>query len=94
MVASGDVPGTGHLLFTPRRKKLNEGLQLMEMWIDRKTHLPVKIISKDKNRYITTIVFRNIKTGLELKDNEFLLPIRKGWKSNTRRFKEGENIRP
>ena len=74
------------------RKELS--VRWMEMWIDRKTHLPVKIISKDKSRYITTIVFRNIKTGLDIPDNEFLLPKRRGWTSTIRRFEKGENLRP
>lgn len=52
----------------------------MDQWIDRTTHLPVKIVAYDKNRNKTTVVFANVKSGLTFDKGDFYFPQRRGWK--------------
>jgi len=46
----------------------------MEMWIDAKTHLPVKLKSRDKNRNTTTVTFKEIQTNKAVEDKAFRIP--------------------
>ena len=58
-----DPPNTDYLKLVPRKghgKDVN--FVLLEMWVDRKTNLPIKIKSRDNSKNITTVVFKNIQT--------------------------------
>ena len=43
----------------------------MEMWIDAKTYLPVRLKSRDKNKAVTTVTFKNITTNKAVDENFF-----------------------
>ncbi len=60
-----------------RRKEL--GIKSLEMWIDEKTHLPVKVKTKDKSLNITTVVFEKIKTNEKISDDTFYMKRPLGW---------------
>jgi hypothetical protein len=46
----------------------------MEMWIDAKTYLPVKLKSRDKNKAVTTVTFKDIRTNKAVDENFFRIP--------------------
>ena len=59
-----DPKGTIYLRLTTRPEHAAEmPTTRMEMWIDAKTHLPVKLKSRDKDRKITTVEFKDIQTN-------------------------------
>ena len=59
----------------------------LEMWIEPKTHLPVKIIGTGRNRNIHTVFLKDLKTDQELKDEVFNLP-RAGWNVEIKPYRE------
>ena len=81
-----DPPGTHYLLLIPREQH-RESLAFtrLEMWIDRRRSLPVKIVSRDKNRNVTTVTFADIRTDATFSQNDFRLPRKIGWEYGERR---------
>jgi hypothetical protein len=70
---------------------------LLEVWVDRKTHLPVQIISHEGKRLRritkrTTVVFSNVKTDRTFKDEVFH-PARPGpgWTLRVEPLKKAES---
>ncbi len=56
----------------------------LEMWVDRKTDLPVKMISEDRSETKKTVLFTNIKTPDKLPADEFKLKAGLiGWTTKT-----------
>jgi len=60
----------------------------IEMWVDRATHLPVKIVSLGRDRNTTTVSLENVRTNLKLEDSVFALPRPLGWRETI------ENLSP
>jgi hypothetical protein len=58
----------------------------LEMWVNRKTHLPVKLVSRDKSERTTAVTFEKIETGVELSEETFHLPRRLGWQYRVERL--------
>jgi hypothetical protein len=76
-----DPDGSDYLLLLPHASRAkNLSFVRLEMWIDRKTDLPIRVVSKDKSKNVTTVNFRNIETNVKFKDSEFLLRKPFGWK--------------
>lgn len=71
-----------------RRKAYSDKINFthMEMWIDRKTNLPVKVVSRDKNKDVTTVTFTNVKTNRKFDDKTFHLPRKLGWEYRVKRL--------
>ena len=62
----------------PYRKEMT--FVTLEMWVDRASRLPIKIISVDRNRSdVTTVLFKNLQTNKELPADLFNLPKPPGW---------------
>ena len=61
-------------------RKTEMAVVWMDQWIDRTTHLPVKIVAYDKNRNKTTVVFTNITSGVTFDKSVFTIPQQRGWK--------------
>ena len=60
--SEGDPANTDYLKCITRREYRDEiNFRKLEMWIDRATHLPVKIASTDASKTILTVTFSNIK---------------------------------
>jgi hypothetical protein len=51
----------------------------MEMWIDAKTYLPVKLKSRDKNKAITTVTFKDILSNKAVDEGAFSIPHPDGY---------------
>ncbi len=83
------------LLITRLAKRKQTNMDKAEMWIDRKTGLPVRIVSREnKTKKVTTLNFGEIKTNQELSVETFLLPKPPGWNLTVEKFEEGKALRP
>jgi len=77
----GDPPGSDYLLLVPHATRAKDlSFVRLEMWIDRKTDLPIRVVSKDKSKNVTTVVFKDIETDVKFRDSEFLIRKPFGWK--------------
>lgn len=82
-----------HLATRPRfRKSMN--VKTLQMWIDKKTHLPTKIVSTDKNDNTTMVVFQNVQTDPKLPADTFGLPKPPGWTLDVKHLKPGAKLTP
>ena len=92
----GDAPAeTDYLLLVPRAEFAEElNFTRMEMWIDRTTHLPVKLISTDKSENVTTVVFTNIDTSPTFNAADFHPPRRAGWQYSQELLDHAGDVTP
>jgi len=75
-----DPADTNYLeLQTRRRFRKEISFRTLRMWIARKTHLPVKAVSVDGKKNVTTVIFENTRTGVKFDDKMFHLPRKAGW---------------
>lgn len=81
-------------LTTRKQYKQEMSFLSLEMWIDRKTHLPVRIRSRDKNKKVTTVIFNRTKTDVELGDTVFHMKRPAGWEYKVERFKVTKSVGP
>lgn len=58
----------------------------MEMWIDAKTYLPVRLKSRDKNKAVTTVTFKNSTTNKAVDEGVFRIPHPIGYEVIRRPF--------
>jgi len=56
-------------------------MERIELWIDRATHLPVQIRSREKSKNVTTVVFKDTKTNAAVAADVFDVPRRIGWET-------------
>jgi len=90
-----DPPGSDYLLLIPHATRAKDlSFVRLEMWIDRKTDLPIKVVSKDKSKNVTTVNFREIKTDVKFKDSEFFLRKPFGWKMRVEPLDTGATLTP
>jgi len=90
-----DPKGTAYLKLVPRtehRKQFN--FDRLQMWVDTKTHLPVKIVSRDKSQNLTTVTFAKVDTGVKPDAKIFRIPKPFGWKLVIKPLRQGDNLRP
>ena len=80
--ASGKDPkGADYLKFTTlRAHRRDVNVVWIEQWIDRTTHLPVKIVAYDKSRNKTTVVFSNVKSGVKFDKDVFVFRQPRGYR--------------
>ncbi|HUU58053.1 MAG TPA: outer membrane lipoprotein carrier protein LolA [Phycisphaerae bacterium] len=75
------------------RKEYKEEINFLtlEMWVDRDSHLPVKIRTTDKDEKTRTVNFSKIKTDVKLADTVFHMK-RPGldWEYHVRTLEEGK----
>jgi len=84
-----------YLLMIPRPEQAGEmSFTRLEMWVDRATRLPVRVVSLDKSRNTTTVVFTKTQTDVKFDDKEFLLPQPFGWTVRVEPLREGANLKP
>ena len=75
-----DPPNAWYLRLTPKEAIAEEmTFTRLDMWVDVDTHLPVKLISRDKNNNRTTVAFDEIETDVDLDDDDFHMPKPLGW---------------
>ena len=87
-VGAGEPGGTTYLKLTPRREHYKAiNFKRLEMWIDPKTHLPVKLVSLDKKKRTTTVTFKKVQTNAKLDAVKmFHMPRPAGWAYSVKPF--------
>ena len=78
-----DPNGTDYvkLVTRPAYKDELSFLQL-EMWVDRQTRLPVKLVTRDRNKDIKTAVFSAVRANEKVDEKLFLVEEKTGWQLN------------
>jgi outer membrane lipoprotein-sorting protein len=86
---AGEPADTDYLKLVTRPERKDElKTEVVEMWVNKSTGLPVKIIAKDTSENITTVIFGNIKTD-KLPEETFNLPQPpSGWEYHVTRYGE------
>lgn len=76
-----DKKGRAVLVLRPRKgTAVARDYEKIALWIDPKTHLPTRVRMWDPSENITTIDFRDIKTGADIDDDHFDRPkVPQGW---------------
>lgn len=85
-----DPNGTVYLRLTIRPEhKRTLAMERLEMWIDQKTSLPVKVRSYDQSKNETTVAFKNIQTNRPQDAEAFVIPKKAGWQRTVRPLESG-----
>ncbi len=88
-IGEADPENTWFLRLTPKEDLAEEmAFTRLDMWIDCDSHLPVKMVSRDKNRNVTAAVFSEIETDVELTDDDFHMPRPRGWEYSEQPLEE------
>ena len=86
---SDDPEGTERLLLIPRPERQEEiKFTRIELWVDRATDLPVRIVTRDTNRNLTTVDFAGIDTDRTFEASDFRLPRKLGWEYAEHRLED------
>jgi len=73
--AKTDPPKTDYLkLLTRPAHRRDIKLVWAELWVQRETGLPVKVVGEDKSENRTTVVFKSIETPKDFPKTTFDLP--------------------
>jgi len=95
---AGENPPGRHIVLVTRPEYSDlYSITRMEMWIDDAVHLPVRIVSHDKNNNVTTVILSDIKTNAELPDDTFRLRRGQfgwGWQYHTRTLDDSTGLTP
>ncbi|MBN1943324.1 MAG: outer membrane lipoprotein carrier protein LolA [Phycisphaerae bacterium] len=84
-----DPPDTDYLKLTPLPgKEKDVNFNRLEMWISRKTDLPVKLIARDENENIKTVTFTNTKTDAKIDPKLFNVPKPAGFELIVQRLEQ------
>ncbi len=85
--AEGDPSGCDYVKLLARREERRDlHFVTLEMWVDRETGLPVKIMGADKDRNTKTVALTNVKTDETLPGDVFELKGGFGWTTSIRRL--------
>jgi len=86
-VKEGEPQGTKYLRLAPRPAHYEDTTYTrVEMWIDPQTHLPVRLVSRDKNKKVTTVAFKNVRTNVDVDPGLFHMPRPAGWNYRVERL--------
>lgn len=90
-VKKTDPADTDYLnLITRKKYRKDFSIVSLEMWIDRKTHLPIKISARDRSDNITTVTLnrKSIKTPGKFPAGTFTLPRPPiGWEYHVEKYR-------
>lgn len=88
--SEGDPPDADCVKLEARRARRSElHFLTLEMWVDRQTGLPVKIVGTDKDKNTKTVVLKNIKVDVAFAADMFELKAGFGWTVNTQPLPRG-----
>ena len=91
-----DPPNTRYLRLTPKPGKADQvNFTEVEQWVDRDTNLPVKLVAKEKNNTVSTVLFGKregdkvlMDTKPKIQDRDFKLEKPTGWQLEIIRLDE------
>lgn len=90
-IKKGEPEKTSYIKLVPRKKYKKEmNFTQLEMWVDAKQHLPVKIVSRDRNKDITTVVFKKTETNVKLDKDVFYPPRKSGWQYHEEKLEKSQ----
>ena len=94
--AGQDAPQNSDCLLLLPRDEYAEELNFtrLAMWVDRTSHLPVKLISADKSENITTVSFTNIDSSPSFNEADFHPRRPAGWQYSQESLHQADNIAP
>jgi len=80
-IAKNEPKGTVYLKLTARRRRYEDlDAVRVEMWIDAKTNLPVRLVSRDKKKRDTAVTLKNLRTNAKFDPRKmFHMPRPAGW---------------
>jgi len=80
-VAKDEPAGTKYLKLSARKEHYRKlDVVRIEMWLNDKTHLPAKLVARDKKNKVTTAIFTKVKTNETIDTKKvFELPTPGGW---------------
>jgi len=85
-----DPKGTRYLAMTARKEHYRDlDTVHLEVWMDSQTHLPARIVGRDKKNKVTTGEFRKVETDVSIDQKRmFELPKPLGWTEEKRPLEE------
>jgi len=89
-VATDEPKGTTYLKLNVKKAHYAEMDSVrLEIWVDPRTQLPVKLVSRDKKKKVTTVTFSNVKTNIKIDPRKmFELPLPAMWTEDKRPLKK------
>ena len=88
--AEGEPAETDYLeLIAHRARRKDLTFQRLQMWIDRKSALPVKIVGQEKDENVQTVELKDLKTNVDVEDELFELKKRPFWTEQTKHWEQG-----
>lgn len=82
-----DPKNTDYLKLLPKSDDGRVNFVRLEMWVDKTTNLPVRIVSKNKNKDVRTVTFANTKTSAKIDPKLFKVKKPFGFKLHIERLK-------
>ena len=76
--AAADPAGTIHIQLIPLKKRVRTRLEKMEMWLDGKLYLPVRIRYEEGGGDSTDYTFTELKPNVAIPDSRFSLELPAG----------------
>ncbi len=90
-----DPKDTVYLSLVPRKEHAKDlSTMYIHMWVDTKTYLPVKIVTRDKSKNIITSTFSKTVINKPVKMSMFTIPKPMGWKLIIQPLRQGQDIKP
>ncbi len=89
-----DPKNTDYLRLVPLdTQKDNVNFEVLELWVDREAHLPVKARSRDRARKLTTVEFADTRTNVGLARDDFYLKREGGtdWEYHVEKLQDNPN---
>jgi hypothetical protein len=83
----GEPKDTDYLLLVARRERQKDlNFTRLEMWVDRQTGLPVRIVGYEKDKNIHTVVLKDLQAAGEFPSDMFELKKGFGWTEEIRPY--------
>jgi hypothetical protein len=83
-----DPKNTDYIKLLPNEKNKDRvNFVRLEMWVDKTTNLPVKIVSKTKNKDVRTVTLTNTRTTVKIDPRLFNVKKPSGFKLHIERMK-------
>jgi len=81
-----DPEGTHYLRLIPKPERAEElSFVALELWVDSKSFLPTRLVSRDVSKNVTTVTFTDVQTDVTFKEADFHLPRPIGWEYSEER---------
>jgi outer membrane lipoprotein-sorting protein len=90
----GDPENADYLRLIPRDRRSDQEILYIDMWVDRESHLPVKIASRGTDKKVTTAIFKDVKTDVKFEEGTFHMAKPAGWQYTVKPLEKATDARP